>query len=287
MNTGIECILYGGISSSLAKHRWRTLRRANPVSGSWERSKQTPRRVYVSFSEDLDARFVEMFRERATHDTRLLIFNAGISTDRLVSRIVDLQIRTPQRFYVIDTAFGSGKTHHMAFVQSLLKRLTSAFEADDKKERILDAKIEDGILHVVSPDFDRLDIPIADIPNLRTAVPSKIQEFEIDDDGSFIYWAGLDLHLGWVQLQQLVSPAAALKASQKSQEFNKRYGKAVQKVRETAGLRPGDISGISDKQLRRIENGECRLTSNAIEALSQAHKLGPNEYMKKLAEVLD
>jgi hypothetical protein len=141
-------------------------------------------------------------------------------------------------------------------------------------------------LHVVSPDFDRLDVPIAEIPNFRNADSSKIQDFEIDEDGSFIYWPGLDLHLGWVQLQQLVNPAAALKASQKSQVFNKRYGKAVQKVRETAGLRPSDISGISEKQLRRIENGDCRLTSNAIEALSQAHMLGPIEYMKKLAEAL-
>jgi hypothetical protein len=227
-----------------------------------------------------------MFREKAAGHTRLLIFNPGLSTDRLVSRIVDLQIRTPQRFCVIDTEFGSRKTHHMAFVQSLLKRLTSAFEADDKKERILDAKIEDGILRVVSPDFDRLDVPITKIPNLGKAVPCKVQEFEIDDDGSFIYWPALDLHLGWVQLQQLVNPAAALKACHKSQEFNKRSGKAVQRVRQAAGLRPSDISGISHKQLRRIESGECRLTSNAIEALSQAHKLGPNEYMKMLAEAL-
>jgi hypothetical protein len=286
MNTDIEYIPYGDISSSLTKHRWRTLNRHTLVSRSWEGTKPTPRRVFVSFSHDLDEAFVEMFRERATHDTRLLIFNAGFSTDRLVSRIVDLQIRSPQRFCVIDTAFGSGKTHHMPFVQSLLKRLTSAFQADNKNARILDAKIEDGVLHVVSPDFDRLDVPIAEIPNFRNADSSKIQDFEIDEDGSFIYWPGLDLHLGWVQLQQLVNPAAALKASQKSQVFNKRYGKAVQKVRETAGLRPSDISGISEKQLRRIENGDCRLTSNAIEALSQAHMLGPIEYMKKLAEAL-
>ncbi len=286
MNTDIECILYGGISSSLAKHRWRTFSSKSLASGSWQRTKQTPRLVFVSFSKDLDDTFVEMFRAKATDDTRLLVFNLGFSTDRLVSRIVDLQIRTPQRFCVIDAGFGSRKAQHMDFVQSLLERLTLAFEGDNKNERILDAKIEDGILHVVSPDFDRMDVPIAAIPNLRNAVPSKIQEFEIDEDGSFIYWPALDLHLGWVQLRQIVNPAAALKASQKSQEFNKRYGKAVQKVREAAGLRPGDISGISDKQLRRIENGECRLTSNAIEALSQAHKLGPNEYMKKLAEAL-
>jgi hypothetical protein len=61
----------------------------------------------------------------------------------------------------------------------------------------------------------------------------------------------------------------------------------VQKVREAAGLKPVDIPGISDKQLRRIESGECRLTSNGVEALSQAHKLSPNEYMKKLSEALN
>jgi hypothetical protein len=60
----------------------------------------------------------------------------------------------------------------------------------------------------------------------------------------------------------------------------------VRKVREEAGLKLSDISGISEKQLRRIESGECRLTSNAIGALSQAHKLAANEYMKKLAEKL-
>jgi hypothetical protein len=287
MNTDIEYIPYGEISSSLTKHRWRTLNRTFHASGTWERTKTSPRRVFISFSRDLDERFVEMFREKATHDTRLLILNAGLSTDRLVSRIVDLQIRTPERFYVIDTAFGSGKTHHMAFVHSLLKRLTSASQADDKNERILDAKIEDGVLHVVSPDFNRLDIPIAKLPNFRNATASQIEEFEIDEDGSFIYWPALDVHLGWAQLLQLVNPVAALKAFQKSREFNKRYGKAVQKIREAAGLKPGDISGISDKQLRRIENGDCRLTSNGIEALSQAHKLDPNVYMTKVAEALD
>ena len=94
------------------------------------------------------------------------------------------------------------------------------------------------------------------------------------------------MHLGWTQLQQLVNPVAALKASQKSQEFNKRYGRAVQKVHEEAGLKPSDIPEVSEKQLGRIEKGECRLTSNAIETLSKAHSLKANEYLQKLAEAL-
>ena len=88
-------------------------------------------------------------------------------------------------------------------------------------------------------------------------------------------------------MRQIADPQAARKALQKSQQFNVRYGKAVHQVREEAGLKPAAIAGLSEKQLGRIEKGDCRLTSNAIVALSHAHKLGPNEYLKKLAETLD
>src|SRR6478609_8125734 len=283
MKTDIEFIPYGEIFSRLTTSRWRILGQHARISKSLERTKLLNRNFFVTFSQDLDESFVQMFRERATHTTRLLILNEGASADRLLSRIVDLQIRAPHRFCVIDATVGSGKTHHMAFVQTLLMRLTSALEADDKQERILDATIEDGVLHVVSQNFNRLDVPIAKIPELVRLEVSNIQSFEIDEDGAFIHWPKPDVHLGWGQLLQFVNPQAVLKAAQKSQEFNKSYGKAVQKVREQSGLNFGDISGMSTKQLRRIENGECRLTSNAIEALSEAHKLAPNEYMKKLA----
>jgi hypothetical protein len=153
-------------------------------------------------------------------------------------------------------------------------------------EHILDARVEGGVLHVISPDFTRLNVPITKIPEFKNVDSSKIQAFETDEDGSFIYWPEFDLHLGWSQLQQLVNPEAALKASQKSKEFNKSYGRAVQKVREQAALKPSDISGLSGKQLGRIESGECRLTSNAIEVLAKAHNLAPNEYMTKLAAAL-
>src|SRR5439155_20528584 len=115
--------------------------------------------------------------------------------------------------------------------------------------------------------FDRLDVPTVQIPALKNAEDSKLQEFEMDEDGAFIYWPELDVHLGWSQLHQLVNPGAALKAAQRSDEFNQRYGKAVRKVRELAGLQSHEVPELSEKQLGRIERGECRLTSNAIQAL--------------------
>jgi hypothetical protein len=238
--------------------------------------------LWVAFAEELDDTFVQQFRKWSTTKTRLLVFNDCLSTDTLLSRFLDLQIRSTERFYVAE--FGAGKTYAAGL---LLKRLADSLETDDTTDCILDARIEDGRLHVVSPDFRRLNVPIQQIEALKNEDSAIIQKFEIDEDGSFLYWPSLDLHLGWTQLQQIADPEAARKALQRSQEFNERYGQAVRKVREEAGLKLGEISGISEKQLRRVESGECRLTSNAIGALSQSHKLAANEYMKKLAEKLN
>jgi len=244
--------------------------------------------IFVAFSGDLDKDFMEVFRSRPSEDSRLLILNEGVSTDRLLTRIIALPIRTSERCYIVETKCGMGKSYFATAVfHSLLQRLAAGLEADDAHERILDAKMEDGILHVVSPQFRRLDVPLADIPDLKQAKSCQREDFEIDEDGAFIYWPELDVHLGWSQLQQLVNPEAAFKASQKTAEFNKRYGGAVQKLREESELKRSEITDLSEKQLGRIEKGECRLTSNAIDALAKAHKMEPNEYMKKLAEALE
>lgn len=202
----------------------------------------------------------------------------------MASRLTSLQIRSPHRFYVADLQWGGGKTEYAG---KILQRLASILETKDNLDRVLDARMERDTLRVISPDFRRLEIPIVKIPSFEHEARSAIEDFTIDTDGSFIYWPKLDVHLGWEQLEQIVNPESALKARQKSHEFNVRYGDAVRKAREQAGLGYSDISGISGKQLRRIEKGECRLTSKAVEALSAAHKLTPNKYLGRLAKALD
>jgi hypothetical protein len=282
MKTDIELIPYGEISAALTKDRWRRNRHVR-ITNFRESTRETPHRIFIAFAYDLDESFVEMFRNWSTQETRLLIFNEGISSDSLISKILHLQIRKPERCCVVEGKFGAGKSQ--VFLHTL-ERLFATFESNEERDRIFDATIEKDLLRVVSPKFDRLKVPISKIPQFKNAKPAEVLNFEIDEDGSFVYWPDLDIHLGWRQLQQLSNPEAALKASQKSEEFNKRYGKAVQRLREAACLNRSDILGLSEKQLGRIEKGDCRLTSNAIEALSKAHKMDSNEYMKKLAQTL-
>lgn len=285
MKTDIEFIPYGEISSELTKDRWLGTYRHVRVSQNRKKTKTALHRIFIAYSHDLDDSFVEMFRNRANQESRLLIFNEGVSSDNLISKILHLQIRAPERCYVVEGKFGAGKSQ--AVFYTCLRRFFAIVESDEEQERIFDATIEKDTLRVVSPRFVRLEVPISKIPQFKNAKPAEVQNFEIDEDGSFIYWPDLDLHLGWRQLQQSINPQAALKASQKNEEFNRRYGKAVQKLREAAELKRSEIPGLSEKQLGRIEKGDCRLTTNAIEALAKAHKMDSNEYLKKLAQTLE
>src|SRR5260370_7823091 len=101
MKTDIEYIPYGEIRSRLTKTGWRTLRRHSRISKSWERTTKLPRRVFVSFSQDLDQSFVQMFRAKAAPDTRLLILNQDASTDRLLSPFSNLPLTSHHSSYLI------------------------------------------------------------------------------------------------------------------------------------------------------------------------------------------
>lgn len=241
--------------------------------------------LLIAFSDEVDKGFVETFREKAAPQTKLLLLNDSRFTDRILSYIIDLQIRSSERFYLVESKSAqSDERKWEELLRSFLGRLSAALESNIA--RIFDARIEDGVLRIVSPDFRRMDVPISKIEALSKADKTVVEHFEIDNDGSYIYWPDLDLHLGWEQLLQTVDPEAARKAKQKSGEFNKRYGGAVRRIREQKGLAITGIPGLSDKQLRRIERGECRLTSNAAKKLATAHGMMLNEYLQKLADAL-
>jgi len=283
---------YGSASSALKE-----IVEQDPPYADWLRAalrqrhsgrRENQSKIWVAFSHDLDDEFVKLFLEQSTPETRLLVMNEvgeRSSTDNIFTRLMEMQIRSTQRFYVADWP-RSGTTQMSRYLAAFMQRLAATSSSDEHSPRILNASVFAGVLHVVSPEFKRLEIPIAQIPALADKPQAELNEFEIDEDGAFIYWPKLDVHLGWEQLEQIINPTAALKALQKQTAFNIRYGKAVQKFREQSGIKPADLTDLSVKQLGRIERGECRLTSSAIATLAKAHNLSPNEYLNKLAEKL-
>jgi hypothetical protein len=171
-------------------------------------------------------------------------------------------------------------------VSQLLGRICFALGQDSSHGSIIDAYLAGDTLLVRGPRHRMLHVPIKSVPALKGQSHAVLRNFEIDPDGSFIHWPDLDVHLGWNQFLQAVDPAELHKAQQRSAGFNKRYGAAIRKVREGAGILQSKIEGLTERQLRRIEQGECRVTATALAALAKAHGLDVNAYMERLAKVM-
>jgi hypothetical protein len=171
-------------------------------------------------------------------------------------------------------------------MSQLLRRVCFALGPDGARPSIIDAYLIGDRLFVRGPKHRMLHIPLNSIGALTDRPQSAVRNFVIDPDGSFIYWPDLDIHLGWNQFLQALDPAELRKAQQRSAGFNERYGAAIRKVRETTGILQSKVEGLTERQLRRIEQGECRATTSAIAALAKAHGLAPNTYLDLVAKTL-
>jgi hypothetical protein len=171
-------------------------------------------------------------------------------------------------------------------LSQLLGRVCSALGRDGSRGSIIDAYLTGDTLLVRGPKHRLLHVRVNSVSALRDQPHAVVRNFEIDPDGSFIHWPELDVHLGWNQFLQAVDPEELRKAEQRSIGFNERYGAAIRKVREQAGILQSKVEGLTERQLRRIEQGECRATAAAINALANAHRLDANAYMERLTQAL-
>ncbi len=214
---------------------------------------------------------------------RLLLFREAEPVESVPGVLKRLGIRNPARVHIAH--FGSAR-----HARNVVTRFAEALSARNADKLILDAWWEGNTLVVLSPGkecFERLRVPSrALLPKVRDAVQRDRENLEIDEHGEFVHWPAVDIHMGWAQFEQAVDPAARLRAQQRSDGFNRRYGSAIRLLRERHELNQQDIKGLTDRTVRRIEKGQTRATANAIRKLAAAHDMAPAEYMTALAQIL-
>ncbi len=208
---------------------------------------------------------------------RQLLFLESLPVEAMANRLLQLDIRNPRRLHV-------ATEREPELIVALIYRLFSGMAQADGPQPIVDAWVENENLVLLSPSFDRLAVPLKDLTEFIGTNREQIEAFEIDEDGRFLFWPHANVHMGWEQLLQVVDPAAALAAKQKSEKFNQLYGEAIRARREEHGLKQSDISGLTERHLRRVEHGEQAASKSTLEALAIAHQLTLDEYLKRLAE---
>jgi hypothetical protein len=150
----------------------------------------------------------------------------------------------------------------------VIRRLLVATARREPMLGIVDAYVWDGILTLVTGDLQFRSFPLDRVSRIAKLSAEEQGRFEVDVDGSHLYWPGEDIHLGVSQILQNADPMylADIAIERNRQDHT---GAALRRLREEHGCRQADITGLSERQVRRIEDGISRLRVETAEKFAK------------------
>lgn len=174
---------------------------------------------------------------------------------------------------------------YYGFDREVAKRIKSAWEWEAEDELIAIAFASEDTLFVMGCDLKTWEIPF-NLPCFKQVSPKERGNFEIDEDGSYLYWKNVDLHLDLEDFKAAVDPEFKAQLLAKKQEYGKSFGRAIAVVRKAHKLNQDGINSISDRHLRRIENEGQQPTLDVLKKLAKAHGISLEDYFVEVNEAL-
>jgi hypothetical protein len=165
---------------------------------------------------------------------------------------------------------------------SVPKRVLTAWLRNAQAELIAEATVADDRLIVVSCEPAMYEVGFDQMPALKKIERQHRKSFELAEDGSFIHWPSADIHLDLDAIRAVIDPKWRRKSERIRQTHGRDYGAAIAKLRKDHRLRQTDIAGISERQLRRIEESGA-VSVRTMELLARAHQMTLSEYMNAVA----
>lgn len=167
---------------------------------------------------------------------------------------------------------------------SAVERLLHAVEVKAESDLILDANIIDNHISVTSCDFKSFYGPISDISALKDLKKEDL-DFTIDKHGSYLHFASKDIHIDLGSIRYVWDKQYRKQEIANSVDRIKDFADRMQIFRRERSFTQSDFEGLSDKQIRRFENGEQVPTYSALEKISQSFDMSVEEYLQVLKSV--
>jgi hypothetical protein len=182
---------------------------------------------------------------------------------------------------------GRSPESYYGFEDLVVKRIKSAWEWSAEDELIAIASTSVNSLVVMGCDLITWDIPFESLPSLAKVSESEKANFEIDVDGSYLYWEAADLHVDLEDLKAAVDPEFKEQLLMEKLEYGKSFGRAISTVRKAHKLTQKEIEGLSDRHLRRIEKEGQQPTLDSLKKLSASHGLDFENYLAQVNKALE
>lgn len=219
-------------------------------------------------SQAFSAPLIVAFASELIRDSiKLPEWSAGGTTRYLI--VVDVPDQVlPQVFSSLDLRRPDQRLHATRD-RGVVRRLLVATARREPMLGIVDAYAWDEILTLVTGDFQFRSFPLNRVPRIAKLPAEEQGRFELNVDGSHLYWPGEDIHLGVSQILQNADPMylADIAIERNRQDHT---GAALRRIREEHGRRQVDINGLSERQVRRIEDGISRLRVDTAEKFAAA-----------------
>jgi hypothetical protein len=169
----------------------------------------------------------------------------------------------------------------------LPKRVINAWTMGAQEQLIADATVVGDFLLVFSCGMEKFEIPFSSLPALNRIPIHERGNFVVADDGSYLYWESADIHLDLDAFRYATNPEWKQKFEALKSTHNQVFGKAIADLRRQHKLRQSDITGLSERQVRRIEQGEGSTKVDTLRLFAKAHGMEFNVYLDVVASAID
>lgn len=171
-----------------------------------------------------------------------------------------------------------------------VNRILNAWCDGAQEESSAAAWVDGEMLLVKSCSLKKYAIKFSELKQLSQIAPENRSKFNISEPGDHLHWKKYDLHIDIIDaIRYAKEPEYRKQRDVADIGRNKGYGEAIADFRQGKGLTQRDIcdiTGLTERQLRRIEREGYPLSLYAAEKLAQAHKMPLNEYLNAIAKTL-
>lgn len=200
--------------------------------------------------------------------------------------LIEAKSKRPMNYQSLEklTRWGCLSGFYLAPELDSVRRIVQARKAGAEDKLIASASIDDGKLVVWSCEPKRYVVALSEIPALSELSAKDAAKFSLSESGSRLHWDKGDIDLDLESIRYYADPKAKKALDKARRADAARYADAIRSLREEQGLNQSDIPGLTDRQVRRIEQGENTPQSVTLAKLAAAHGLGLDEYMSELAK---
>jgi hypothetical protein len=176
-----------------------------------------------------------------------------------------------------------GRAPYVTSALPVVRRMILAHKSNAERQLIASASISGDKLVVWTCEPQRLEVPVEAIPSIARMDPSSQSKFIVSESGSRIHWPDDDVDLTAESIRAFADPQVRREQQAARRAEAALYAKAIRSLREQHGLRQSDIPGLTDRQVRRLEEGDTMPRVATLEKLARAHSMDVDAYVAALA----